>query len=67
MGCVRSGSARSRCAALGRDLRATAEKPECLLGWKRRPIEETIAETAESLLDRGAARSDRRRGASRRR
>lgn len=35
---------------LGRNLDATAEKAERLLGWKPRPIEDTITETAESLL-----------------
>jgi len=37
-------------AALGRDLAATSAKAERLLGWKPRPIEDTIVETAESLL-----------------
>ncbi|GID27466.1 SDR family oxidoreductase [Paractinoplanes brasiliensis] len=37
-------------AALGRDLAATSVKAERLLGWKPRPIEDTIVETAESLL-----------------
>ncbi|MEU8607217.1 aldehyde reductase [Actinoplanes sp. NPDC048791] len=41
---------RSLRAALGRDLDATAERAERLLGWKPRPIEDTIAETGESLL-----------------
>ncbi|MCO8274033.1 aldehyde reductase [Actinoplanes sp. TRM 88003] len=35
---------------LGRNLDATSAKAERLLGWKARPIEDTIAETAESLL-----------------
>ncbi|MEV4134564.1 aldehyde reductase [Dactylosporangium sp. NPDC049742] len=35
---------------LGRDLGATSAKAERLLGWKPRPIEDTIVETAESLL-----------------
>ena len=35
---------------LGRDLDATSAKAERLLGWKTRPIADTIAETAESLL-----------------
>ncbi|MEU4161988.1 aldehyde reductase [Actinoplanes sp. NPDC026670] len=35
---------------LGRNLDATSAKAEKLLGWKTRPIEDTIAETAESLL-----------------
>lgn len=35
---------------LGRNLDATSAKAERLLGWKTRPIADTIAETAESLL-----------------
>ncbi|WP_433386083.1 hypothetical protein ACQPZX_36990 [Actinoplanes sp. CA-142083] len=35
---------------LGRNLDATSAKAERLLGWKTRPIEETIVDTAESLL-----------------
>ncbi|BEL05240.1 aldehyde reductase [Actinoplanes sichuanensis] len=35
---------------LGRNLDATSAKAETLLGWKARPIEDTITETAESLL-----------------
>jgi nucleoside-diphosphate-sugar epimerase len=35
---------------LGRDLDATSAKAEQLLGWQARPIEDTIADTAESLL-----------------
>ncbi|MFD0008210.1 NAD-dependent epimerase/dehydratase family protein [Streptomyces sp. NPDC127178] len=38
---------------LGRDLDATSTKAEKLLGWQARPIEDTIAETAESLLAHG--------------
>lgn len=38
---------------LGRDLDATSAKAESLLGWRARPIEDTIAETAESLLAHG--------------
>jgi len=37
-------------AALGRDLAASSAKAQHLLGWKPRPIEDTVAETAESLL-----------------
>lgn len=39
---------------LGHDFDATAAKAERLLGWKPRPIGDTIAETAESLLAHGA-------------
>ena len=35
---------------LGRDYDATSEKAQRVLGWSPRPIEDTIAETAESLL-----------------
>ncbi|MBF4463239.1 MULTISPECIES: SDR family oxidoreductase [unclassified Rathayibacter] len=35
---------------LGRDFDATSAKAERLLGWHARPIEDTIRETAESLL-----------------
>ncbi|MCD7441142.1 aldehyde reductase [Streptomyces lincolnensis] len=38
---------------LGRDLDATSTKAEKLLGWQARPIEDTVAETAESLLAHG--------------
>lgn len=37
-------------ALLGRNLDATSAKAERMLGWKPRPIEDTIADTAESLL-----------------
>jgi len=35
---------------LGKNLDATSEKAQCVLGWQPRPIEDTIVETAESLL-----------------
>lgn len=35
---------------LGRDYDATSAKAQRVLGWSPRPIEDTIAETAESLL-----------------
>ncbi len=38
---------------LGRDLDATGAKAERLLGWRARPIEDTITDTAESLLAHG--------------
>ncbi|GAA4161743.1 hypothetical protein GCM10022286_19760 [Gryllotalpicola daejeonensis] len=38
---------------LGKNFYATGAKAERLLGWKPRPIEVTIAETAESLLAHG--------------
>jgi dihydroflavonol-4-reductase len=38
---------------LGRNLDATSAKAERVLGWKARPIEDTIVETATSLLALG--------------
>jgi dihydroflavonol-4-reductase len=38
---------------LGQDFDATSAKAERLLGWKPRPIEDTVADTAESLLTHG--------------
>jgi nucleoside-diphosphate-sugar epimerase len=38
---------------LGQDLDATSAKAERLLGWRARPVEDTIADTAESLLAHG--------------
>ncbi|GAA4605387.1 nucleoside-diphosphate-sugar epimerase [Actinoplanes octamycinicus] len=35
---------------LGRNLDATSAKAERVLGWKARSIEDTIVDTAESLL-----------------
>jgi nucleoside-diphosphate-sugar epimerase len=35
---------------LGKNLDATSEKAQTVLGWRPRPVEDTIAETAESLL-----------------
>ncbi|MBL7261712.1 NAD-dependent epimerase/dehydratase family protein [Paractinoplanes lichenicola] len=37
-------------ALIGRNLDASSAKAERLLGWKTRPIEDTIVDTAESLL-----------------
>ncbi len=37
-------------ALLGKNLDATSEKVQRLLVWKPRPVEDTITETAESLL-----------------
>ncbi|HEY4225582.1 MAG TPA: aldehyde reductase [Pseudolysinimonas sp.] len=38
---------------LGLDFPATSEKAERMLGWRSRPIADSIAETAESLLAHG--------------
>ena len=40
---------------LGRNFPATSAKAERLLGWQPRPIEETLVDTAESLLAHDAA------------
>ncbi|EGX59981.1 cinnamoyl-CoA reductase [Streptomyces zinciresistens K42] len=40
---------------LGKNLDATSEKAQRLLGWRPRPVEDTLAETAESLLALSAA------------
>ncbi|QUQ63987.1 SDR family oxidoreductase [Kutzneria sp. CA-103260] len=40
---------------LGKNFDATSEKARRVLGWRPRPIEQTIVETAESLLALGAA------------
>ncbi|MEW1644634.1 aldehyde reductase [Streptomyces sp. NPDC091219] len=37
-------------ALLGKNLDATSEKAQRVLGWTPRPVEDTITETAESLL-----------------
>jgi nucleoside-diphosphate-sugar epimerase len=40
---------------LGHNFPATGKKAERVLGWRPRPIEDTIAETAESILAHGSA------------
>jgi nucleoside-diphosphate-sugar epimerase len=40
---------------LGHNFPATGAKAERLLGWRPRPIEDTIVDTAESLLAHGLA------------
>lgn len=42
---------------LGEDLDASSAKAERLLGWRARPIADTIEDTAESILQRRAAAS----------
>jgi len=44
---------------LGREFGATSAKAERLLGWCPRPLEDTIADTAESLLAHGGDRGER--------
>ena len=38
---------------LGHDFGASSEKAQRLLGWRPRPVEDSIADTAESLLAKG--------------
>ena len=38
----------------------TAEKAKTTLGWQPRPVEDSIADTAESLIERGLAGSGSR-------
>jgi dihydroflavonol-4-reductase len=52
-------SVRSIVGDLGKSAVYTAEKAKTKLGWTPRPIEESIGETAQSLLDRGLTRSTR--------
>ncbi|WP_219995894.1 hypothetical protein [Schumannella soli] len=42
---------------LGRDFPATSAKAERMLGWRPRPIEDSIAETAASLIAHGLDRA----------
>jgi dihydroflavonol-4-reductase len=44
---------RSVVAGLGKKQELTSEKARSILGWAPRPIEDTIAETAESLIRHG--------------
>jgi nucleoside-diphosphate-sugar epimerase len=46
-------SVRSILSDLGESLSYTAEKAKTTLGWEPRPIEDSIADTAQSLIDRG--------------
>jgi nucleoside-diphosphate-sugar epimerase len=46
-------SVRSIVGDLGKSSTYTAEKAKRKLGWTPRPIEDSIADTAKSLLDRG--------------
>jgi dihydroflavonol-4-reductase len=48
-------SVRSVVGDLGKSASYTAEKAKTRLGWAPRPIEDSIAETAQSLLERGLA------------
>jgi dihydroflavonol-4-reductase len=44
---------RSITGQLGKKLTYSSERAESLLGWSPRPVEETVADCAESLIDRG--------------
>jgi dihydroflavonol-4-reductase len=46
---------RSIVSDLGQSTTYTAEKAKTLLGWEPRPIEDSIADTAQSLIERGLA------------
>jgi nucleoside-diphosphate-sugar epimerase len=48
-------SVRSIVGDLGKSATYTAEKAKSRLGWNPRPIDDSIAETAQSLLDRGSS------------
>ncbi|GAB3407238.1 aldehyde reductase [Schumannella luteola] len=54
---VRNPALRALRPQLGRDFPATGAKAERLLGWRPRPIEDSIAETAESLIAHGLDRA----------
>ena len=46
-------SIRSQVGLLGRKTEVSSEKARSLLGWSPRPVEETVADCAQSLLDKG--------------
>ena len=48
---------RSVVGGLGKRTELSSEKARSTLGWAPRPIEDTIAETGESLIRNGAART----------
>ncbi|HET8639309.1 MAG TPA: NAD-dependent epimerase/dehydratase family protein [Solirubrobacterales bacterium] len=48
-------SVRVMTSQLGKRLDLSSEKAQSLLGWSPRPVEETVADCAESLLDSTAA------------
>ncbi len=53
-------SVRSIVSDLGVSTTYTAEKAKTTLGWETRPIEDSIADTAQSLIERGLVGSGRR-------
>jgi nucleoside-diphosphate-sugar epimerase len=52
-------SVRSIVGELGESATYTAEKAKRTLGWEPRPVEDSITDTAQSLIDRGLAGPDR--------
>jgi hypothetical protein len=46
---------RSVVGGLGKRTELSSEKARTMLGWEPRPIEDSIAETAESLIRHGVA------------
>lgn len=50
-------SVRSILSDLGESFSYTAEKAKTTLGWEPRPIEDSIADTAQSLIDRGLVKT----------
>ncbi|GHF89514.1 dihydroflavonol-4-reductase [Amycolatopsis bartoniae] len=55
---------RAYVSELGKVKKTNAGKAHRLLGWQARPLEETIVDSAESLLRQGAAERDRPRARS---
>jgi dihydroflavonol-4-reductase len=51
------GGIRSFKSSLGKRTEYRTTKAQDLLGWSPRPIEDTIAETAESLIDQGVVKA----------
>jgi nucleoside-diphosphate-sugar epimerase len=51
-------SVRSVTRQLGKKTTLSAKNAEALLGWSPRPIEDTIAECAQSLIDKGVVATD---------
>jgi dihydroflavonol-4-reductase len=49
------GGIRSVVGGLGKRTELSSEKARTTLGWSPRPVEDSIVETAESLIQQGAA------------
>jgi dihydroflavonol-4-reductase len=52
-------SVRSIVSDLGEEATYTADKAKSTLGWQPRPVEDSIADTADSLIERGLAGAGR--------